>query len=356
VTQNTAAGLGGGVLIDTGTVNATASTISHNSAEFGGGIESPFDVTVNLTDSSVNGNSADAGGGGIEISDDGFLSLRGSTVNRNSAGCNIGGGVSGGGISAGLDVFVNGEASTISGNEAGGKATAPLACFGGGIMAYEAFVTLTSTRVNANFASGYGGGILVHDNGLRLVTSTVDHNTAVLGAGGGIANVSCLVDSPVTLTGTTVAANRSTGSELDTDSGGGGYAQYGNDCGVGTTASLVATSSQFSGNTAKSSVGGGIFNVNYGPGGAGLVTLAQTPAMGLSLDDNQAGWGGGIFNFGDGAKTTLQSGAHVIHNQAFVNGGGVFNDCGATLTVNPGALIASNMPNQAFTNFGPCLL
>jgi len=400
VTGNTASSGGGGVFVDCATLNVTASTISNNTAPDGGGIFGVDDATVNVTNSSVTGNTASEGGGvfllGFEL-----LNLTGATVSRNSAG------FAGGGIFGVEAAFLNGTASTISSNSAGSAAVAegePLDAAGGGIAADFGYVTLTSTHVSGNTTSGFGGGIAFEDGGipleaarpaaapsghaghfphlslpsvkapkgvvpnqppiitlspgLNLVSSTVDHNTAQVGAGGGIANFSCGVDSPVTMSGTTVSINRSTGSDLDTDSGGGGYVQYGNDCSEDTTASLVATNSQFGGNTAKSSVGGAIFNASFDGGGAALVTLAQTPVMRLPmyLNDNQAGWGGGIFNWGDGANTTLQAGGHVIHNQAFFNGGGVFNDCDGTLTVAPGALIMFNTPNQVFTNLGPCLV
>ena len=405
VTGNTASDEGGGVFVDCATLNVTASTISNNTAVFGGGIYAIDFGTVNVTNSSVTGNTAEEGGGvffgGFEL-----LNLTGATVSRNSAG------FTGGGIFGVEAAFLNGTASTISSNSAGSAAVAigePLDAAGGGIAADFAYVTLTSTHVSGNTSSGFGGGIAFEDGGflfeggvlpaaapsghaghfphlsvpsfkapkgvipaqppiitlspgLNLVSSTVDHNTAQVGAGGGIDNFACFSDSPVVINNSTVAFNRATGSDLDTDSGGGGYSQYGTDCFGPTTASLVATNSQFGGNTANSSVGGGIFNVNYGEftdtPGAALVTLAQTPVMRLPmyLNDNQAKWGGGIFNWGDGANTTLQPGSHVIHNQAFVNGGGVFNDCEATLTVVPGAIIAFNTPNQVFTNLGPCLL
>jgi hypothetical protein len=401
VTANTASEAGGGVFIEEGTINDPASTISNNSAVEGGGI---FAIvgTVNVTNSTVVGNTASEVGGGIFAELDVVVNLTGATVSRNSAG------IVGGGIGLIEEAFMTSTASTISSNSAGSLAAAdgfPLEGVGGGVFAELADATLTSTHVSANTASGSGGGIAYEDSfllaiappsaaalagvggghfghpslpsvqlpkaavipaqppiglspGLNLINSTVDHNTAQVGAGGGIANESCELDSPVTLTGTTVSINRSTGSDLDTDSGGGGYVQYGNDCGGGTTASLVATNSQFGGNTAKSSVGGAIFNANFDGGGAALVTLAQTPVMRLPmyLNDNQAGWGGGIFNWGDGANTTLQAGGHVVHNQAFFNGGGVFNDCDGTLTVAPGALIIFNTPNQVFTNLGPCLV
>jgi predicted outer membrane repeat protein len=375
VTGNTASDSGGGVFVDCATLNVTASTISNNTAPVGGGIFAVFDATVNVTNSSVTGNTASEAGGGIAFGLLAFLNLTGATFSRNSAGFD------GGGIYGVDEAFLNGTASTISSNSAGSAAVAdgePLESFGGGIAADFAFVTLTSTHVSGNTISGFGGGIFFQDggflldggalpavvapsghaghfphlslplvkapkagvvpnqppimaSGLNLINSTVDHNTAQVGAGGGIGNDSCEFDSPVTMSGTTVSINRSTGDTLDALSGGGGYVQYGNDCENDTSASLVATNSQFGGNTAKSSVGGAILNVNTPGAGAALVTLAQTPVMRLPmyLNDNQAGWGGGIFNFGDGANTTLQAGGHVIHNQAFFNGGGVFNDCDA---------------------------
>jgi hypothetical protein len=393
VTGNTASVDGGGVEVDCGTLNATASTISNNTADHGGGIYvDGCGATINVTNSTVANNTAVFNGGGIDV----FCStvnLTGATFSHNTVTDGSGGG---------LDVLdgstLIATASSIISNTASGD--------GGGINANDSFVTLTSTSLNWNTAAFYGGGIEFGDpfgcticaptnaaapaaahgpqpstarpqhhaavvrpqlpvvvfEGLDLESSTVEHNTAQSGAGGGIDNYACESDSPVVINNSTVAFNRATGSELDTDSGGGGYSQYGTDCSGPTTASLVATNSQFGGNLANSSVGGGIFNVNYGEftstPGAGLVTLAQTPVMRLPmyLNDNQAKWGGGIFNWGDGANTTLQPGSHVIHNQAFVNGGGVFNDCEATLTVAPGAIIAFNTPNQVFTNLGPCLL
>ena len=393
VTENTATDTGGGIA-GCGIFNVTNSTISDNTAGgvgSGGGIyEAAQSLTV--TNSSVTGNHAAStspvfGGGGIYANSTSLV-LTGATVSRNTTT------TSGGGIDM-TGNTLSATGSTISGNTAADD--------GGGIEAVSTFATLTATHVSANTAGGNGGGIDFGDafeliigspvrsggaaspslargprpsggppavpaaaaqpqvptvvfQGLDLESSTVDHNTAQSGAGGGIDNFACNFDSAVLINNSTVAFNRATGSDLDTDSGGGGYSQYGNECGFDTTASLVATNSSFGGNLAKSSVGGGIFNVNLEPGGAALVTLEQSSVQRLpmSLNDNQAAYGGGMFNWGDGANTTLQAGAHVIHNQASVNGGGVFDDCAATLTVAPGALIMFNM--QVVTNLGPCVV
>lgn len=154
-------------------------------------------------------------------------------------------------------------------------------------------------------------------------------------------------------TDSAVSFNRTLGSAFDTDSGGGGYSQY-TDCN-GDTASMVATGSTFTGNLARNSVGGAIFNVAYA--GAGLVTIARSSGSSGPpyVYSNQAKYGGGIFNWNTPANVSLQAGAQIVHNQASVNGGGVFNDCGASL-LKAGATILLNMPNNVFTNLGPCLL
>jgi hypothetical protein len=66
-----------------------------------------------------------------------------------------------------------------------------------------------------------------------------------------------------------------------------------------------------------------------------------------SINPNQAVFGGGIFNWSMGgpADVTLGSGAMVIGNQASVDGGGVFNADGATLSI-AGGLVLFNHPDN----------
>ena len=126
---------------------------------------------------------------------------------------------------------------------------------------------------------------------------------------------------------------------------------------------MTATNTTVGGNLARNSVGGGIFNVNYGaftdtPGSA-LVSMAQVRGSGqtkMSLTTNQARWGGGIFNYGDGASVSAQAGAQVVHNQASTTGGGVFNDCAATSLFGPGSVLMLNQPNNLVNNLGTCIL
>jgi uncharacterized repeat protein (TIGR01451 family) len=142
-------------------VEVTDSTISNNTADFGGGIfnsdhNSPADSLVALTNSTVNGNSAANGGGGIFSRRASTVTLTNSTVSGNSAGAD-GGGFSNTGDGTTTEL-VN---STISDNSAN---------FGGaGINnANNGSVELTNTII-ADQASGSDcGGDPVTSNGHNL--------------------------------------------------------------------------------------------------------------------------------------------------------------------------------------------
>ena len=399
VTGNTASDFGGGVYEPCGTLNATASTISNNSAgDEGGGIYvDGCGASINVTNSTVSSNTAAFDGGGMMVfcSD---VTLTGATVTLNTST-----GSAGGGMELAEGSTLDSTASTVSRNQAlGGN--------GGGIYLDFSDGLLTNTKVSANTASDHGGGIenigslesllrpqtraaaaatsldggraavraprgasavgkaspLVVPPGLTLVSSSVDHNTVTGfacgdspvcdGAGGGIRSYTdCDGTASTTLTNSSVSFNRALGTEFDTDSGGGGVSQYAGSC-SDDLATLTATGSSLIGNLARPSVGGGIFNVSFD--GTALVTLASTSvASGPPyLNPNQAEFGGGIFNWDTNSNVTLQSGGNVLHNLATVDGGGVFNDCDATLNINPGAFIALNMPDQVVDNLGPCLL
>jgi hypothetical protein len=52
-------------------------------------------------------------------------------------------------------------------------------------------------------------------------------------------------------------------------------------------------------------------------------------------------------------NVSLQNGAHVVHNQASTNGGGLYNTCGSGY-LTAGALFLLNSPNNIFNDPG-CL-
>ncbi|MCB1715938.1 MAG: hypothetical protein KDK05_12490, partial [Candidatus Competibacteraceae bacterium] len=81
---------GGGGINNLGTLTLSNSTVSGNSATFGGGIYNiSVDSTVTLSNSTVSGNSADNGGGIFNIN--GTVILSNSTVSGNSASFSGGG-------------------------------------------------------------------------------------------------------------------------------------------------------------------------------------------------------------------------------------------------------------------------
>ena len=211
---------GGGIRNDGGTLTITNTTISGNSAIFGGGgIYNTFGSTLSLTSSTIIGNSATQNGGGIDNPAGSTLNITDSTISNNTA-------VRGGGIyNRGTGTLTN---TTVSGNTAESS--------GGGIY-NSGTLTLTNSTVSGNTAF-LGGGI--YDFGiLTLTNSTVMGNSASANAGG-IANYG----GTSTLTNSTVSDNTA-------DSSGGGIANA-----FGAT--LTLTNSTITGNTASS--GGGIYN------------------------------------------------------------------------------------------------
>ena len=380
VSGNTACD-GGGIAALNSTVSLTASSVSKNRAVSvdvncvarGGGILA-FLTSINVANSNVSDNTASHLAGGI-WADFSTVSLADTSVSGNSAG------LRGGGIGV-SDTSLQASDSTITGNSTslvGGSP--PYRISGGGLDALFSDVTLTRTRVTGDATFGDGGGIHFASGSfprvptsrtleseprvrstatvvqspftLSLVDSRIDHNQALVGAGGGIANLaSGGADSAVELSGTTVSFNSAPGHFMDGRSGGGGIANLAYE---GDTASVTSVGSSLVGNLSRA-VGGGI--ANFDLGGSALVTLEQTnvsSARDVLNSTNQALYGGGVFNTGANANVTLQGGTNIQHNKAFVNGGGVYNDCSASLTIQ-GGLVFLNTPDNVFTNLGPCLI
>lgn len=239
---------GGGVFADRfATLTLNHTTVSGNStagsAADGGGI---FAYSATLIDSLVSGNSATGSseGGGIA---GGFGSLGDEsgavTLTSSTVSANHASGP-GGGISSGTVTLT---ASTVSGNASQGS--------GGGIYATGP-VTLTDSRISNNVSQDFGGGIHSAVGALALTNSTVSGNSTagIYGHGGGIAG------GEMTLNNSTVCGNSTLGRGAD----GGGI----------SAAGLVVTliGSTISGNSASGD-GGGINAPSFlGP----LTTVADT--------------------------------------------------------------------------------
>ncbi len=133
LTGNTTFNRGGAVAAVLGTLEITGSTISENSALYGGGLYAGRATTV--INSTISGNTAKATGGGIQLA--GVLSMINSTVSGNSAE------LDGGGLNnAGTATVVN---STFAGNSA---------AEGGGIFNDLLFKADLTNTIVANSGSG----------------------------------------------------------------------------------------------------------------------------------------------------------------------------------------------------------
>ena len=162
----------GGGIYNAGTVNVTDSTISGNTATFnGGGIYNAG--TVNVTDSTISGNTAINNGSGI-YDNFGAVTVTDSTISGNSAGTD-GGGIYNYGGGSYNKIAVNVIDSTISGNAATTN--------GGGI--YNAgTVNVTDSTISGNSADTDGGGIYDNSGAVNVTDSTISGNTATTDGGG----------------------------------------------------------------------------------------------------------------------------------------------------------------------------
>ena len=138
----------GGGFYNYGNSIVTGSTISANTARFGGGIQSLFTVsTLSVVSCTISGNTAHAAGG---ISNSGALDITSSTISGNTASLGGGGGIYN--MDSGTARVMS---STISGNKAsylgGGGISNHGSLFIGGTS------QITNNQAAANY--GYGGGI-----------------------------------------------------------------------------------------------------------------------------------------------------------------------------------------------------
>ena len=229
---------GAGVWAYHGTVNLTNCTVSGNSAQTGAGVSALYgDVT--LTNCTISGNTAAVGAGGV------YSWVSTMTLTNTTVSDNVG---PAGNVRAGTGTVALSNC-TVSGNE------------GGGVYAYLGTISLDNTTVSGNSAVN-GGGVQARSGTVTLTNSTVSGNSATGNAGGVYIRTNYAgASSSVTLTNSTVAGNSATGN------GGGAYAKgnstvtlthstvFGNSAGNGggivVNGSLATlTNSILSGNTA----------------------------------------------------------------------------------------------------------
>jgi hypothetical protein len=142
---------------------------------------------MDITDSTISGNSSDAAGGGISLDgDSSTLTVTGSTIDGNDAADE------GGGISLGLTTSADIIGSSITRN------TAPA---GAGIS-NAGTVDITNSSLSGNMTTTQGGGILTSGD-LTVSYSTITGNDATIEGGG----VRAIGTPMVTLTGTILHGN-----------------------------------------------------------------------------------------------------------------------------------------------------
>jgi uncharacterized protein DUF4347/parallel beta helix pectate lyase-like protein len=177
---------GGGVLLQTGTLDLSAVNVSDSRARYGGGIalySNNTTVELNITNTAINKNIASIGGGIYTYTNfDGIYTNPGRTT---------------------VDI----TNSTVSGNSAR---------YGGGVYLYAkndytiATVTLTNSTISNNNAEYNGGGFLniaVFGSSatVTLANSTISDNSA--NEGGGIYNSGVMGSITVNLTNSTISGN-----------------------------------------------------------------------------------------------------------------------------------------------------
>jgi hypothetical protein len=261
-------GYGGGVYNSSPSMlTVSDSTLSNNSALYGGGICNDGALTV--SNSILSGNTASSSsfgyGGGVYNSSPSMLTVSDSTLSNNSA-------LYGGGIENGGTATVSN--STLSGNSATGTYEG-----GGGIdnNGYLAMLAVSNSTLSGNSARSYAGGIGNVYGTVTVSNSTLSGNSAISdggGTGGGIDNGYL---GTLTVSNSTLSDNsaREAGCILNASTG-----------------TLTVNNSTLSGNTATD--GGGINN-------RGTLTVNNSTLSGNTANDH----GGGLY---------VYSGSPVLHN------------------------------------------
>jgi predicted outer membrane repeat protein len=241
--------------------------------------------------------------GGVVFHDGGTLTVTGSTFNNNIINGNVGTG--------GAIAVINGTA-TISDT----VFTSNRALDGGAIyLDTGGSATITGSTFTTNIG-GYGGAIESNGMILTVTESTFDGNDAVIGSGGaiwlynGTENVisdSTFTDNSTVTTGGAIhcfAAGLSiTGSTFSGNEALNTNSVPANGGGIFSTCTIDVRNSTFSSNTAED--GGGAFYQE----GSRAATLEY-----VTIADNTADFGAGIYNDGDGTSTLTIRKSIVAYN------------------------------------------
>ena len=349
-----ASGSGGGILNLGGTLDVTDGTISGNSANrAGGGIEdnaTPGTTLVTLTDVTVSNNNtgpAPGNGGGLHITGLGTVNVIGGSFSGNTAS------QEGGGLWNSSTGFLSIDGTQIDGNTAESANAAGDAQGGGGIFNDGGVLNVDNAFITNNVAldpdagstnDDGGGGIFNNGGTLTINATDIAGNTATdgLGNGGGLLSIggSNALDQATTVSNN-LAARAGGGIEVNAasitiddssiDSNSAGI--NGGGLHVTGAGDVQVTLSQFVGNTAGNE-GGGLWN-----SASGTVDIDDSQLL-----TNTADFGGGIFNDGAAGDITITD-SQVVGNSANLNGGGIDTE-GGLVTI-AGSAISTNVASGA---------
>ncbi|MBR5910367.1 MAG: hypothetical protein IKZ55_00080 [Bacteroidales bacterium] len=319
---NSASSGGGGMYLNGGTLTVTGGTCSYNETSttgYGGGIYvSSSSGTCSCTGTTITNNTAKFGGG---INNIGTTTLTnctigGSTENKNTArGADSydygqGGGIYQGGTSSSLTL----ENTDISYNESVGN--------GGGIHIIGGTLSFTGTilPIHHNQATREGGGMYISfSSGSFSLNAalTVRNNTA--NDGGGI-----YTNGDITLQGLTIGGSAADYNQAN-NNGGGIYST-----GATGNKSMTLNNVNCSYNKA-SNLGGGICNYN----GSNLNMNS------VSLNYNEANnRGGGLHQSGE--STIAMTNTTINYNKSSTSGGGIYHSGDATYTLDNNSTVSYN--------------
>ena len=286
-----------------GTIYTTASTnVSNNKGAQGGGICGDGNAVLNINGTPIKDNTAHGCGGGI--CSYGTLNLSGSTLTGNTAtgdggaiwynkgnisGCgitgntanNIGGGVS---LSGGTSTLTNNNIDNNKANQGGGMYT-------------DGNLTISSGTFNNNNASGNGGGIISNGT-ITMNGGSITGNYSGWDGGG--------VNSRATFNFNGGAIQNNTAYWL----GGNIHVQAVDNINNKQSVFTVTSKNPISGGKAEGSGGGGV--CVYGTGAKLILN------DGTSVKDNTAPTGGGI----NGNAAVEMKNATISGNKATSNNGG----------------------------------
>lgn len=361
-----------------GTIYTTASTnVSNNKGAQGGGICGDGNAVLNINGTPIKDNTAHGCGGGI--CSYGTLNLSGSTLTGNTAtgdggaiwynkgnisGCgitgntanNIGGGVS---LSGGTSTLTNNNIDNNKANEGGGmytdgNLTISSGTFrgnnasgnGGGIIS-NGTVTMNGGSITGNYSGWDGGGVNSRAT-FNFNGGAIQSNTAYwLGGNIHVQAVDNINNKQSVFTVT--SKNPISGGKAE-GSGGGGVCVYGTGAklilndgtsvkdntaptggGINGNAAVEMKNATISGNKATSNNGGGIelFSDQYGTG-----SFKMTSG---TIENNTATCEGGGFhgpNFTMTGGTIQKNNAGTVAGGVLVNGTGACSMSGGTITNN----------------------